>query len=124
MCLNLLIPFVYFIFAKCLRALRLAQWRQLPDKVRRALVAARVLVKIELVVRLGVVPLARRHELCDNPAVPPFLVGARRHVARDGLLLGRVEEDGAAVLRARVRPLVVQLRRVVDRVEVFDQLPV
>lgn len=106
------------------RTLRLAQRRELPDEVRRALVTARVLVKIKLVVRLRIVPLAGRHQLCDNLAAPPLLVGALGDILRNGLLLRRVEEDGTAILGASVRALVVQLRRVVDGVQVLDQLSV
>ena len=46
----------------------------------------------------------------------PLLRGARRR-----LLLGRVEEDGRAVLRADVGPLAVQLRRVVAVPEDVEQ---
>lgn len=106
------------------RALRLAQWRKLSDEVRGALVTAGVLVKIELVIRLSVPPLSCRHNLCDDLPVPPLLVGTFGDVLGNGLLLGRMEEDGGAVLSSPVGALVVQLRGVVDGVEVLDELSV
>lgn len=92
--------------------------------MRGTLITARVVLKIELVIRFSVPPLTRWNDLCDNLAAPPLLVGALCDILRNGLLLRRVEEDGAAVLGACVGALVVELRRVVDGVEVLDQLPV
>lgn len=114
---------IYIIVARS-RALRLAQWRKLSDEVRGALVAAGVLVKIELVIRLSVPPFSCRHNLCDDLAVPPLFVGTFGDVLGNSLLLGRMEKDGGAVLSPPVGTLVVQLRGVVDGVEVLDELSV
>lgn len=92
----------------------------------RTLVARRVLVKVQLVVVLGVPPLARGHDLggyLPGPA-EPLRVHGGRDLLRDGLLLGAVEEDAAPVLRSRVVALPVARRRVVDAVEELEELAV
>lgn len=91
-----------------------------------ALIAGGVLVEVELVVFLGVPPLARGDDLggdLTRPAVP-LRVGGGRDLLRDGLLLRAVEEDAAAVLRAGVVALPVARRGVVDAVEELEELAV
>lgn len=103
--------------------------REGAQEVARALVAGRVLVEVELVVVLGVPPGPGGDDLGGDrvrPAPPavPLLGSLARHLARHPLLLGRVVEDGAAVLRAGVGALAVRRRRVVHPVEELEELPV
>lgn len=104
----------------------LLQRRKVPDVVAGALVAGGVLVKVELVVVLGVPPLARGDDLSGDlaGAAVPLGVGGGRDLAGDGLLLRAVEEDAAPVLRTCVVPLPVAGRGVVDAVEELEQLAV
>lgn len=92
----------------------------------RALVTGGVLVKVQLVVVLGVPPLARGHDLGgDLPGPPePLRVHGGRDLLRDGLLFRTVEEDAAPVLCPRVVALPVARRRVVDAVEELEELAV
>ena len=64
------------------------------------LVPCRVLEEVFLVVFLGIVPRARRGDLCDDFLVPDVEVlhlHLGRHALCDLLLFGGVEEDGGAV---------------------------
>lgn len=70
---------------------------------------------------LGGPPLSRGRDLGDDLALPPLRVGLGRHLARDLFLLGVVEVDGGAVLRARVGPLLVERRGVVRAVEELEE---
>ena len=90
----------------------------------RALVSARVVVQVLLVVRLGVPPLSGLQHLGDDLALVPLLVRLLGDVLRDLLLLWAVVEDAAAVLRAGVWALAVGGGRVVHAVEVLDQAAV
>lgn len=90
----------------------------------RALVSARVVVQVLLVVALSIPPLARLQHLCGDLALVPLLVGLLGDLLRDLLLLLVVVEDAAAVLRADVRALAVGGGRVVHAVEVLDQAAV
>lgn len=99
----------------------LLQIRQLPQIMTRAFIPARIPIQIQLMIRLGIPPLARRQNLRDDLAMPPLLVGLLRHVLCDTLLLVVVVEDAGAVLGADVRALAVGRGRVVHLVEVFDQ---
>lgn len=86
----------------------------------RAFIPTGVIIKIQLVVLLGIPPLARRQDLGDDRVLPPLLVGLLGDFLGDALLLVRVVEDAAAVLRAGVRALAVRGRGVVHFVEVGD----
>ena len=67
---------------------------------------------------LRVPPLPRlQHLRAHRALLPPLRLDLRRHLLRCGLLLGRVVEDGAAVLRARVHTLSVFGGWVVHAVE-------
>lgn len=90
----------------------------------RAFVASRVVLKVKLVVLLSRPPLSSRGDLCDNLAIVPLGVGLCRDVARNGLLLGGVEVDGGAVLRASIGTLGVESGGVVHAVEELEQLTV
>jgi hypothetical protein len=90
----------------------------------RALVSARVVVQVFLVVRLGVPPLASLQHLCGNLALVPLLVGLLCNVLGDLLLLLVVVEDATAVLRADVRALAVGGCRIVHAIEVLEQTAV
>ena len=90
--------------------------------MRRALVPSRVILQIELVIRLRIPPLARRQNLRrDGPALPPLLLRLLRNLPRLPLLLLAVVEDRGAVLRARVHALPVLRRRIVHLVEELQQ---
>ena len=75
-------------------------------------------------VLLGVPPLLGGQDLGDDLAAVPLLVGGLCDLARNLLLLGVVEEDAGAVLRAAVVALLVGGRGVVHAVEELDQLAV
>jgi hypothetical protein len=107
----------------CTRLLSLQRW-QLPDKVTRTLIAARVVVQVLLVVRLGRPPLAGGRDLCDDGAVPPLLVGELCDLPGVLLLLRVVEVDGGAVLWAGIGTLAVQGCGVVRAVEELEELAV
>jgi hypothetical protein len=84
----------------------------------------RVLVQVQLMIVLGIPPLLRRQNLGDNLPVVPLLICLGRHLASDLLLLGRVEEDTAAVLSAAVWALRVEGCGVVHAVEKLEELSV
>ena len=90
----------------------------------RALIPARVVVQVLLVVRLSIPPLPGLQNLSRNLALVPLRVCLLRDLLCDRFLLGRVVEDAAAVLRADVGALAVGGRRVVHAVEVLDQAAV
>lgn len=89
-----------------------------------ALVSARVVVQILLMVRLGIPPLSGLQHFCGDLALVPLLVCLLGDVLRDLLLLLVVVEDTAAVLRADIWALAVGGGRVVHAVEVLDQAAV
>jgi hypothetical protein len=91
------------------------------QKVTRALISARVVVQVQLVVLLCVPPLSRRQNLGHHAALPPLLVDLLGDVARLLLLLGVMVEDGGAVLRACVWTLAVRGGGVVHLVEEFEE---
>ena len=79
-------------------------------------------MQIQLMIILRVPPLARLQNLRRNGALfPPLLLHLPRHALRLGLLLRRVVEDGAAVLRPRVHALAVRGGGIVHLVEEFDE---
>lgn len=82
------------------------------------------MMQVLLVVILGIPPRARLQDLGRDLALVPLRVCLFRDLLGDLLLLGRVVEDAAAVLRADVGPLAVGGRRVVHAVEVLDQAAV
>ena len=95
------------------------------QKVRRALVAFRVLVQVLLVVLFGVEPLACRDDLSnDRLALVVLLLDLGSDPLCDLLLLGRVIEDGRTVLGTDVRALGVDGGRIVHPVEELDQVGV
>src|SRR5690242_9110421 len=79
------------------------------------------LLEVALVVVLGAVERRCRRDLGDDRAVEAGL-HAVAHLGRDAGLLGVVEEDRRAVLRADVRSLAVELRGIVQREELLDEL--
>ena len=90
--------------------------------MRRTLVTAGIIMQIQLMIILRVPPLAGLEDLRRNlPLLPPLLLRLGRHALCLGLLLRRVVEDGAAVLRAGVHALAVRRRGVVHLVEEFEQ---
>ena len=72
---------------------------------------------------LRIPPLARLQNLRRYLPLPlpPLLAHLLRHSFRLNLLLGRVREDGAAVLGARIHALAVRRRGVVHLVEEFEE---
>lgn len=92
--------------------------------MRRALIATLGIVKVLLMVVLGIPPLASRHKVGDNLALPPLLVGLMGDLLGDALLLVVVVEDTGAVLRARVWALLVMGGWVMHAVEVLDEVGV
>ena len=71
------------------------------------------------------VELRERHDLRDDGRVPDVRAVEFGDDGFGGLaLFGRVVEDGGAILRANVRALPVERRRVVDCEEDFDEFAV
>lgn len=70
---------------------------------------------------LCIPPLSCRQNLRHDAALPPLVVDLLGDVACLLLLLGIVEEDGGAVLRACVGPLAVRGGGVVHLVEEFEE---
>lgn len=102
--------------------LHLLQSGEVAQVVASALVAEGVLVKVELVVLLGVPPLASLHDLGGDLAIVPLLVDLGGDLLSNALLLGVVVEDARAVLGAGVVALTVESGRVVHAVEELEQL--
>lgn len=96
------------------------QRREAAQKMRRALISARVLIQVQLVVCLGIPPFPGWQDLGDHASLPPMLI----HLLCDAprlLLLGLVVvENSTSVLRSNVRALTVRGRRVVHLVEEFE----
>lgn len=86
-----------------------------------ALVSARVIVQVQLMILLCIPPLSRRQDLSHNAALPPLVVDLLGNLSRLLLLLGIVVEDCGAVLRAGVGPLAVGGGGVVHFVEEFEE---
>ena len=100
----------------------LLQLRKLPHKMRRTLIPPGVIMQIQLMIFLRVPPLARLQDLRrDRALFPPLLLHLLRHALRLGLLLRRMVEDGAAVLRPRVHALAVRRGGIVHLVEEFEE---
>jgi hypothetical protein len=91
------------------------------QEVTRALVPARVVIQVQLVVLLCIPPLPRGQDLRHHAALPPLLVDLFRNLARLLLLLGIVVENRAAVLATCVRALAVRRGRIVHFVEEFEE---
>ncbi len=73
-------------------------------------------------IRLGIPPLPRLQNLRrDLPILPPLRLHLLRHLPRRFLLLRRMVEDGATVLRACVGALAVFGGGVVHFVEEFEE---
>lgn len=89
--------------------------------MRRALVTRRVLVQVQLMVRLSIPPLTGRQDLSDDTTLPPLLIHLLCYCPSFLLLLLVVEENAAPVLRSRVRALAVRGRGVVHLVEELDE---
>lgn len=93
--------------------------------MRRTLVPAGIILQVQLMIALGIKPIAhgiRAQNLRRDPAaLPPLLLRPLRHLPRDPLLLVRVREYRRPVLRARVGALPVFGRRVVHSVQEFQQ---
>lgn len=98
--------------------------RELPQKVTRALITARVIIQVQLMVLLRVPPLARLQDLGADAALPPLLARLLRDLFRYCLLLIIMVEDPASVLRANVWALPVGGRGIVHAVEVLDEFAV
>lgn len=95
------------------------------QKVRGALVSARVLVQVLLVILLGVVPDTDLGNLGDNVlALVVLLLNLSSDTLGDLLLLGRVVEDGRAVLSANIGSLAVGGGGVMHAVEELDKVGV
>lgn len=100
----------------------LLQCRELPHKMRRALIPPRIPIQIQLMILLRIPPLPRLQDLrAHGPLFPPLLLHLLRDFLRLLLLLRGVVEDGAAVLRTRVHALAVLGRGVVHLVEELEE---
>lgn len=66
----------------------------------------------------------RHHFRRDGPVLVPFSVDSHCDLLCDDLLLGRVREDRAPILRPDIRALCVELRWVVDAIEELQELSV
>jgi hypothetical protein len=96
------------------------QRRETAQEMRRALISARVLVQVQLVVCLGVPPLARGQHFGYDEALPPLLVHLLCDLLRLLLLLRIVIEDTTPVLRPGIRTLSIRRRRVVHLIEELE----
>lgn len=82
-------------------------------------------MQIQLMIILRIPPPARLQNLRrDLPVLKPLFLRRLRDLHRLGFLLGRVVEDGAAVLRAGVHTLAVLGRGVVHAVEELQEVGV
>ena len=98
------------------------QRRKLPHKMRRTLVAAWVVMQIQLMIILRVPPSARLEDLRrDGLTLPPLFLRLLRDLLRLRFLLRRMIEDRGAVLCARIHPLAVLGRGIVHFVEELEQ---
>ena len=102
----------------------LLQSGELPQEMTRTLIPTRIIVQVQLMVTLGIPPLARGQNFGRDAVIPPLLVRLLRHLLRHRLLLLAVVEDARPVLRADVGPLPVGGGRVVHAVEVLDDVAV
>lgn len=102
----------------------LLQRRKLPQEMTRALIPARVVLQIQLMILFRIPPLRSRQDFRRNLSLIPLLVCLLRDVLGDRLLLVVVVKDSTAVLRSDVRALSVRGRGVVHAVEVLDELAV
>ena len=97
--------------------------------MRRAVVSARVVEQIFLVVVLcrrevtGGKRLDFGHDACAVGVKVPFLHSIS-DMARSSILLGTVGIQTRAILRANIRALAIHLGRVVRAVEELDELSV
>lgn len=89
-----------------------------------ALVSSRVLVQVQLVVFLGIPPLASRDDLSRHRLLEPLLVDLVCDLFRNLLLLLAMCEDHTAVLGADIPALAIQRRRIVHTIEEFEKLAV
>lgn len=79
-------------------------------------------MQIQLMIRLRIPPLPGLQNLRrDLPARPPLLLRLGRHLPGRALLLRRMVENRAPVLRPRVGALPVLGRGIVHLVEEFQQ---
>src|SRR5262245_22862159 len=85
--------------------------------------AEAALLQVPLVIVLGAPELLGRRDLGDDrPCESPALLQRRFGGEGGRFLLGRIEEDGRAVLPSDVRTLTVELRRVVAVPEHVEEL--
>lgn len=77
------------------------------------------LVQVQLMVRLGIIPLPSWNYLRCEVLLPPFLLYLLSYVFGDALLLLVMEENSATVLGSSIRALAVEGCRVVHLVEEF-----
>ena len=90
--------------------------------MRGTFIATRILVQIQLMIRLGIIPLLQRQHLRRHLArTPPLALHLLRHGPRNSLLLFVLVEDGAAILRACVAALAVLGRGVMHLIEEFEE---
>ena len=75
-------------------------------------------------ISLGIVPLARRQNLCYDLSLVPLPIRLLSDIFRSLLLLLVMEEDCASVLTARVWTLSVRSRRIVHLVEELKELSI
>lgn len=90
----------------------------------RALISSRVILKIELVIFLGIPPLACRQDLGRKWRLIPLLADLFCNLLCDLILLIPVRKDRTAVLCTNIRTLPVFCGGVVHAVEEFEKLAV
>lgn len=90
--------------------------------MRRTLVAARVVMQIQLMIILRIPPSARLEDFRrDGLTLPPLLLRSLRDLLRLRFLLRRMIEDRGAVLGTRIHALAVLGRGIVHFVEEFEE---
>jgi hypothetical protein len=89
--------------------------------VTRALIPARVVIQVQLVILLSIPPLPRGQNFGDHVALPPLLVHLLSNLLRYLLLLSVVVKDRAAVLRPRIRALAIRRGGIVHLVEELEE---
>ena len=100
--------------------LPLIQQRETPQKVTWALISARIIIQIFLMIILRIPPLTRRQDLGNNISLPPLLIRLPRYIPRNTLLLRIVIENPWSVLWAGVWALAIRGRWVVHLVEELE----
>ena len=101
--------------------MHLLQIRERPHEMRRALIPARVLPQILLMIILRIPPGPSLQHLRRHLPLPPLLPNFLCDLLRNTFLLFIMPEDPAPILRPRISALPVQGRGIVHLIEELQQ---